>query len=88
MIYLGLNFSSQKRDILKGGCIHIISTVSFMIQLELLSEPSYYTKIMQSNQFLIIPYLNGEESAWYLQHRGIVEVAGEQFDVDGGGHKN
>lgn len=36
----------------------------------------------------IIPYLNGEESTWHLQHRCIVEVAGEEFDVDGGRHKN
>lgn len=33
-------------------------------------------------------HLNGEESAWHLQNRCVVEIAGEEFDVDGGRHED
>lgn len=33
-------------------------------------------------------HLNGEESAWHLQNWCVAEVAGEEFDVDGGRHED
>lgn len=33
-------------------------------------------------------YLYRKQPAWYLQHRGITEIVREEFDVDGGWHKD
>lgn len=37
---------------------------------------------------LHMPHLDGIESAWHLQHRSIIEEAGEKFDVYSGRHEN
>lgn len=37
---------------------------------------------------VLTTYLNGKESTWHLQNRCIIEIFGEEFNVDGGRHEN